>query len=72
VLVVSRRGRTLRVRVDGARLPGLREHVRVRGSWRTLPHGQMRLPKGTRTVTVRAVGAEPGGPRLIATAVVAR
>jgi triacylglycerol lipase len=71
VLVVSRQGRTLRVRVNGPRLRGLRERVRVRGSWRPLRRGVIRLPKGTRTVTVRAVGTDRSGLRLVATAVVA-
>ena len=71
VLVVSRRGRALRVRVNGPTLRRLRVQVRVRGSWRRVHHGVIRLPRGTRTVTVRAVGTGAGGARLVATAVVA-
>ena len=70
-LVVSRRGRTLRVRVAGPPLRGLRVRVRVRRSWRTPRHGVIRLPKGTGTVIVRAIGTDRSGLRLIATAVVA-
>jgi len=71
VLVVSRQGRTLRVRVNGPRLRGLRERVRVRGFWRPVRRGVIRLPEGTRTVTVRALGTDRSGLRLVATAVVA-
>jgi pimeloyl-ACP methyl ester carboxylesterase len=69
-LVLTRRGRMLRARVAGPSLRGLRVRVRVRGSWRPLRHGALRLPAGAGTVTVRATGDGRRGEPLVATAVV--
>jgi triacylglycerol lipase len=67
-LVLTRRGRMLRARVAGPSLRGLRVRVRVRGSWRALRHGAIRLPAGAGTVTVRATGDGRSGDPLVATA----
>ncbi|HEX5195380.1 MAG TPA: alpha/beta hydrolase [Solirubrobacteraceae bacterium] len=71
-LVVTRRGRTLRVHVAGPPLRRLRVRVHVRRSWRAVHHGKIRLPARTRTVSVRAVGVGRDRLSLVATAVVGR
>jgi triacylglycerol lipase len=69
-LVLTRRGRRLSARVRGPALRHLRVSVRVRGSWKLLRGGVTKLPAGTRTISVRALGVDKSGERWLATAIV--
>lgn len=69
-LVLTRRGRSLSARVRGPALRDLRVSVRVRGSWELLRGGVARLPAGTGTVSVRALGVDRTGERWLATAII--
>ena len=69
-LVLTRRGRRLSARVQGPALRDLRVSIRVRGSWKLLLRGVARLPAGTRTISVRALGVDRTGQRWLATAII--
>jgi triacylglycerol lipase len=69
-LLVTRRERIVTVHVEGPALRDVRLRVRVHGSWQRLQRGRIRLPAGTRAVSVRATGVDRSGLRRLATAVI--